>query len=215
VLAKSCKMIPVMVMGTLVGGKRYSLAEYLCAGLIAGGISLFAAQGSGKVAQKLAAPNAPLGYALCLINLTFDGYTNAAQDEIHRKYPATTALHTMCWMNFWCGLYYAVYLFGVTTTGLDMLRFCVLHREAGLFLLLFCLCGAMGQLFIFFTIRRFGSLVTTIVTTTRKFFNILLSVLWLGNPLAVQQWVAVGMVFSGLLSSTIIKARRRPQTKRE
>jgi solute carrier family 35 (UDP-galactose transporter), member B1 len=36
-------------------------------------------QGSGKVARKLAAPNAPLGYALCLINLTFDGYTNAAQ----------------------------------------------------------------------------------------------------------------------------------------
>lgn len=37
-------MIPVMVMGTLVGGKRYSVVEYLCAGLIAGGISLFAAQ---------------------------------------------------------------------------------------------------------------------------------------------------------------------------
>ena len=49
VLAKSCKMIPVMVVGTIVGGKRYSVVEYLCAGLIAGGISLFAAQGSGKV----------------------------------------------------------------------------------------------------------------------------------------------------------------------
>lgn len=44
VLAKSCKMIPVMIMGTLVGGKRYSVIEYVCAGLIAGGISLFAAQ---------------------------------------------------------------------------------------------------------------------------------------------------------------------------
>ena len=39
-----------------------------------------------QVASKLAAPNAPLGYALCLINLAFDGYTNAAQDEVHRKY---------------------------------------------------------------------------------------------------------------------------------
>jgi UAA transporter family len=44
VLAKSCKMIPVMIMGTLVGGKRYSVIEYVCSGLIAGGISLFAAQ---------------------------------------------------------------------------------------------------------------------------------------------------------------------------
>lgn len=44
VLAKSCKMVPVMIMGTLVGGKRYSTIEYLCVGLIAGGVSLFASQ---------------------------------------------------------------------------------------------------------------------------------------------------------------------------
>ena len=38
----------------------------------------------------------------------------------------------------------------------------------------------MGQLFIFATIKRFGSLVNTLVTTTRKFFNILLSGGWAG-----------------------------------
>ncbi len=90
-----------------------------------------AAQGSGKVARKLAAPHAPLGYALCLINLTFDGYTNAAQDEIHRKYSATTALHTMCWMNFWCGLFYVPFLFGLTNTGRELLAFCIQYPEVG------------------------------------------------------------------------------------
>lgn len=79
VLAKSCKMVPVMLMGTLIGGKFYSALEYGCALLIAAGISLFATQTSSKVVRKLAAPNAPLGYALCLLNLFFDGYTNAAQ----------------------------------------------------------------------------------------------------------------------------------------
>ena len=79
VLAKSCKMVPVMLMGTLVGGKRYSALEYACALLIGGGVSLFASRNSGKVTQKLAAPDARLGYALCLANLLFDGYTNAAQ----------------------------------------------------------------------------------------------------------------------------------------
>jgi UDP-galactose transporter B1 len=34
---------------------------------------------SSKVTGKLASPNAPLGYTLCLINLVLDGYTNAAQ----------------------------------------------------------------------------------------------------------------------------------------
>ncbi len=48
--------------------------------------------------------------------------------------------------------------------------------QAGYDLLLFCACGALGQLFIFYTIKHFGSLVNTLITTTRKFFNILLSV---------------------------------------
>lgn len=63
------------------------------------------------------------------------------------------------------------------------------------------------QLFIFFSIRRFGSLTNTIITTTRKFFNILLSVLWLGNALLPVQWTAVGMVFSGLFVSAVVKSR--------
>ena len=35
-LAKSCKLIPVMLMGTVLYGKRYAVTEYLAALLIAG-----------------------------------------------------------------------------------------------------------------------------------------------------------------------------------
>ena len=137
-------------------------------------------------------------------------------EEVNLSLQDTSALYTMCWMNFWCGLYYAIYLFAFSSTGIELLTFCGAHQEAALDILLFCLCGAVGQLFIFFIIRRFGSLVTTIITTTRKFFNILLSVLWLGNPLVPQQWAAVSMVFSGLFLSTMYKTRRRqPHHKAE
>ena len=84
-----------------------------------------------------------------------------------------------------------------------------IHLQAGWYILLFCLCGAVGQLFIFGTIRRFGSLVNTLICTTRKFFNILLSVLWSGNPLLPQQWVAVILVFLGLLTSSIAKRGKK------
>lgn len=72
-------MVPVMLMGTLIGGIHYSSLEYACALLLAAGISLFAHSAAPVVERKLANPNAPLGYALCLVNLVFDGYTNAAQ----------------------------------------------------------------------------------------------------------------------------------------
>jgi UDP-galactose transporter B1 len=136
------------------------------------------------------------------------------QDEIHRKHPETTSLHTMCWMNFWCSIYYGAYLFVATSTGRELVQFCLTHRDAGLDIVLFCLCGAVGQLFIFFSIRRFGSLTNTMITTTRKFFNILLSVLWLGNPLLPQQWAAVGMVFLGLVVSAAVKSRGVKHGKR-
>lgn len=116
---------------------------------------------------------------------------------------------TMCWMNFWCGLYNCTYLFLLSSSGGQLLAFCHRHPEAAWDILLFCICGAIGQLFIFFTIRTFGSLINTLITTTRKFFNILLSVLWNGNPLLPQQWVAVTLVFAGLLLSSLAKGKKK------
>ncbi len=75
-------MVPVMLMGSLLHGKRYSPAEYLCMTLIGVGVALFGKKSSHGVASKLANPNTLLGYALCLVNLAFDGYTNAAQVRV-------------------------------------------------------------------------------------------------------------------------------------
>ena len=208
VLAKSCKMVPVMLWGTLLNGQKYSALEYLCMLLIGVGVSLFAAGNSSKVSSKLAAPNAPWGYSLCLVNLGLDGYTNARQDKINQHHPRSSPLHMMCWMNFWCTLYYSAYMFGFSSIGVDLIQFCQENPDAAWDVLLFCSCGAIGQLFIFYTIRTFGSLTNTLICTTRKFFNILLSVLWSRNPLAPVQWAAVLMVFAGLLTSSYYKSRR-------
>lgn len=208
VLAKSSKMIPVMLLGTILHGKTYSLVEYLCVFMITAGVSIFASKSSSHAKQRLATPNAPLGYFLCFSNLLLDGYTNAAQDEINHRYKGGTAMHMMCWMNFWTGVFYLPYLFVLSNTGRDVLSFCRQHPEAAYDILLFCLCGAIGQLFIFFTIKSFGSLTNTLITTTRKFFSILASVVWSGNALLPRQWAAVALVFTGLITSSITKHRR-------
>jgi solute carrier family 35 (UDP-galactose transporter), member B1 len=213
VLAKSSKMIPIMLMGTFLHGRRYSALDYTCCGPISVGVALFAvaAHSSGKVATKLASPSLPLGYAMCFINLAFDGFTSTTQDEIKRRHGRTSPVQMMCWMNFWSGVYYLPYLFVVTRMGPELLAFCVEHPEAGRDVLLFCVCGALGQLVIYFTLWRFGSLTNALITTTRKFFSILLSVLWNGNPLLLQQWAAVVMVFAGLLIPSMLKVLKRRQ----
>ena len=47
-------------------------------------------------------------------------------------------------------------------------------------------------------VYRFGSLVLATVTTTRKFFTVLVSVLYYGHVLSDQQWAGVALVSLGL-----------------
>ena len=214
VLAKSCKMVPVMIMGTVVsrGKKRYSFVEYLAAILIGVGIGVFSlAKSSAKAKAKLASPNPALGYGRCIVNLAFDGYTNAKEDDIIHAHPDTTSLGMMMHMNLWSVIFNGAYLTynGELARAADFAR---AYPECATDAVLFCLSGAMGQLFIYYTINTFGSLAVTTITTTRKFINVLISVFVLGNPLLAMQWVGVGMVFTGLSASIASKATKKKKT---
>lgn len=204
VLAKSCKSVPIMFVGALLYAKKYKLLEYISAFAIGGGVGLFAIL-SGKKSKGVFDQNPALGYTLVLVNLLLDSFTNTGQDEIKRSYPKTSSLNMMCWTNFWGGLYYSIYFFLLSSTGMEVLAFCLEHRAAAQHLAAFCLCGALGQLAIFYSISQFGSLVTSIVCTTRKFFSILISVVLTGATLTVGQWGAVALVFAGLLYKSSIR----------
>ncbi|CAL0318270.1 unnamed protein product [Lupinus luteus] len=219
VLAKSSKMIPVMLMGSLVYGIRYTFPEYLCTFLVAGGVSTFALlKTSSKTISKLAHPNAPLGYGLCFLNLAFDGFTNATQDSLKARYPKTSAWTIMLGMNLWGTIYNMIYMFGWPHgSGFEAVDFCRQYPEAAWDIFLYCCCGAVGQNFIFLTISRFGSLANTTITTTRKFASIVISSLLSGNPLSTKQWGCVFMVFSGLSYQIYLKWQKlqRLQKKRK
>ncbi|CAN1321633.1 UDP-galactose/UDP-glucose transporter 3 [Linum perenne] len=166
-------------------------------------------QTSSKTISKLAHPNAPLGYGLCFLNLAFDGFTNATQDSLTARYPKTTAWDIMLGMNLWGTIYNVLYMFGWPHgMGYDAVQFCKQHPEAAWDILYYCLCGAVGQNFIFLTISRFGSLANTTITTTRKFMSIVISSVLSGNPLSPKQWGSVAMVFSGLSYQIFLKWRK-------
>lgn len=134
------------------------------------------------------------------------------------RYPKTSAWDIMLGMNLWGTIYNMIYMFGWPRgSGFEAVQFCKLHPEAAWDIFLYCLCGAVGQNFIFLTISRFGSLANTTITTTRKFVSIVVSSLLSGNPLSTKQWGCVVMVFSGLSYQIYLKWRKlqRLQKKRK
>jgi drug/metabolite transporter (DMT)-like permease len=125
-----------------------------------------------------------------------DGVTGAIQDHL-RMIQKTSALHMMYSVNVYAQLYLFIGLI-LSGEGLDAVAFVNRHPSLIFYFLLFGLSSALGQLFIFTTITKFGPLTCAIITTTRKFFTILSSVIIFGNTLITRQWIAIVLVFTGL-----------------
>lgn len=62
----------------------------------------------------------------------------------------------------------------------------------------FAACGALGQVFIFYTLSTFSSVLLVTVTVTRKMFTMILSVVAFGHRLTQMQWLGVTLVFGGI-----------------
>lgn len=203
VLGKSCKPIPVMILGVLIARKRYPLVKYFSVLLIVLGVALFLF----KDKKSNSVESTGWGEGLLLISLTLDGLTGASQDKMRAEY-TTKAYPMMLAVNKWSACFLGV---GVLFTG-EVFRFLAFVERYPFVLwnmILFSITSAIGQNFIFVTVTSFGPLTTSVVTTTRKFFTILFSVLFLGNAITGRQWLAVMLVFTGLtIDSLFGKARK-------
>lgn len=146
----------------------------------------------------------PLGYLLILLNLGFDGLTCAFQDKLRQKKPRAAAQKLlfstimMFWINVWATVFHFFFMFIASKEGNKAISFLYKHPEARTDILMMGILGAIGQVFIFILITLFGSLACSTVTTTRKFFQILISVVIHETKLSMYQWSGVFLVFASL-----------------
>uniref|UniRef100_A0A8C0I3L0 Solute carrier family 35 member B1 n=1 Tax=Balaenoptera musculus TaxID=9771 RepID=A0A8C0I3L0_BALMU len=101
VLGKSCKPIPVMLLGVTLLKKKYPMAKYLCVLLIVAGVALF----MYKPKKVVGIEEHTVGYGelLLLLSLTLDGLTGVSQDHMRAHYQ-TGSNHMMLNINLWSTL---------------------------------------------------------------------------------------------------------------
>lgn len=193
VIGKSAKPIPVMILGVLLGRRSYPFRKYCFVLLVVAGVALFMYKDN-----KAGSSTTTFGYGemMILISLLMDGLTGAIQERM-RSESKTKSGHLMINMNKWSIVFLGA---GVLATGEYISFFEFTKRHPGIIweLITFSAASAIGQFFIFLTVSDFGPLPCSIVTTTRKFFTVLGSVIFFGNVLLPRQWLATGCVFSGL-----------------
>eukprot|EP00730_Choanoeca_flexa_P013671 TRINITY_DN5576_c0_g1_i1.p1 TRINITY_DN5576_c0_g1~~TRINITY_DN5576_c0_g1_i1.p1 ORF type:complete len:330 (+),score=74.55 TRINITY_DN5576_c0_g1_i1:118-1107(+) len=209
VLAKSCKLVPVMLVNVLYYRRKQTLGQYLQVALVTAGIVLF----RYKAGKEAGESNTTYGIVLLALSLFMDGVTGPTQEHIRDRYKPSSE-QFMLYCNMWAVIYILAGLVFFFDDGFEGIRFLQQPENYNLLLKLavFSLCGTLGQNFIFLTLRNFGSLALTTVTTTRKFFTILFSVFLYGHVLSMQQWTGVGMVFLGLAVDAYEKSQRSRTT---
>lgn len=198
IIGKSGKPVMILIMSIILIRRTYTLQKCASIVLVVIGVSTFMLENSKMKQQKGAKEKDEdlLGVILVLTSLVFDGIVAVTQEKI-RESKTFNASHMMYGINKWA----AVIMFCIATVQGELLPFFTYCMSTDWFLLqLLALCatGVVGQQFIFLTVVNFGPLVCSVITTTRKFFTILLSTLIFQHALTLKHWACVLTVFFGL-----------------
>ncbi|KAG5981767.1 hypothetical protein E4U55_002596, partial [Claviceps digitariae] len=171
-LAKSCKLLPVMFLHITIFRKRYPLYKYLVVAAVTAGVAIFTlhsgkkkhGKSSSSSSSSSSSANVTWGLLLLGINLLFDGLTNSTQDYIFQSFRPYTGPQMMCANNMMSTLVTGSYLLGspylVATgvgewLGMDVagsagemtaaLDFMRRYPAVWKDVLGFAICGAVGQ----------------------------------------------------------------------
>lgn len=165
VLAKSCKIMPVMLMGRIVSRQRYEFYEYLTAALISLGMVCFLL-GSADGSAHHSTVTTLAGVLLLVLYLVADSFTSNWQAALFRQY-GMSSVQMMCGVSAFSALFTGASL-AVQGGFAESVAFAVRYPKFAVDCVVLSASSAVGQMFIFFTIARFGAVGFTIIMTVRQ-----------------------------------------------
>jgi len=188
VLAKSCKPIPVMLFGVILG-EKYPTRKYMNVGLIVSGVALF--MGGGKSGNG--GGNSITGLFLLFLSLCFDGGTGAYEDKLMSKSkisPFDLMFNIQMGKTILAGIFLII--------GNQTNAFFEMINEMGLLLVALGLTGAMGQVFIFVTISQFGALTCSIIGLARKVATLCASIVIYNHSINAVQGMGLAVCIGAM-----------------
>jgi adenosine 3'-phospho 5'-phosphosulfate transporter B2 len=199
-LFKATKVIPVMLMGMVIKGTSHSMVEYIEALVITSGVAIFSMNyGNDAQAQKHTETEVTGFLLLCLYVLS-DSFTSQWQSRIYRDHGKIDHYHMMFGVN----------LSSVILTTAAMIMSGDIPRVAEFFIynpmafwynVLTAITSTTGQIAIFYTIKRFGPIVFTVIMTTRQMLSIVLSTVIFGHQISANSALGAALVFAAVFHS--------------
>eukprot|EP01102_Stenamoeba_stenopodia_P021949 TRINITY_DN8978_c0_g1_i2.p1 TRINITY_DN8978_c0_g1~~TRINITY_DN8978_c0_g1_i2.p1 ORF type:complete len:339 (-),score=46.63 TRINITY_DN8978_c0_g1_i2:156-1172(-) len=193
-LGKCGKMIPVIILGLLIGGKKYTMNDFAIALLVTFGCTIFVT--TGNIADSHQGEDSGFGLALMGGYLFCDGFTSVFQEKLFRGYSMST-YNQMLYVNLSSAVI-SLTLLVVSGELLESIQFTMAYPGFMFNSVLLSICAAGGQVIIYYSIKEFGALFFSTVMTTRQIISMLLSSIIYLHPLSFWQWAATLLVFGAL-----------------
>ena len=203
-LAKTMKVVPVMIWGQVLGQKKFSKREYLEALLVTFGCFVFVSnRGWRSAVQKRYEGEyndtntewvTNIGFIILGVYFVFDGFTSTFQQKMYRQ-DGVTVTAQVFFTSFFTTIFAFVWLL-VTAQLAPSIRFVMEHTAIGLDMLLLNVASTVAQFSIAYTIKSYSAVVLASVMTFRQFISVLISCYLFSSPLNGVQWFGILLILA-------------------
>merc|ERR1712232_478186 len=219
VMAKSCKMLPTMVMGRIVAGTQHTYLQYAQAlgALVCVAIMHVASEepaGTGKkksgkqVTEEMSGNyKLAMGIAMLIIFFACDSFTSNWQNRLYKQYGAQLSQVKMMFAGNLIGLILTSSTVVATWTKTQE-SLSVASEDSAIMLriILLGLVSALGQFCIYSAIKILGSLAFTWIMTARQLLSVLISLVFFGHGLSIVKIICILTVFAIMSAKQLSKA---------
>jgi drug/metabolite transporter (DMT)-like permease len=188
---KSSKPVPVMLVGILVLGKSYSLAEYMGTFVLTAGLVLF------TTADQEIGEFDPIGVLFISLALLVDGFIGNVQQRTFVAHPDITPSE-MIYRTKAIAAALSLVMFVVSGELPVAVDFYSRNPHALVGVGTYSVVGVLGETFVMAMIKRFGALAAVITTSVRKALTMILSFVMFNRHFSMKYLTASVLVWSGV-----------------
>jgi len=199
VVFRSCKLIPTMIIASLIHKRLFTPTEYVCALAVCVGLVLFAAAD-----WDLSPSFHPIGLALVSLSVCADAILPNAQERLFRM--GASRLEVTLYTNVFSLIAYT----GSTLLSGDLLgclRQTMQNRKLAIYFSIYTFIAFIAISLHMNVVKRFGGVAAVLLATGRKAMTLVLSFLLF--PKAFSWFYPAGacLVLGGLLVSSLTKMK--------
>jgi adenosine 3'-phospho 5'-phosphosulfate transporter B2 len=198
-LGKSFKMMPVMLWGIVVSGKRYTGQDWLIAFAVTGGVTEFLM--TGPISSNGDEGSSTYGLMLLAAFLGLDGFTSTFQEKLFKEH-VTSKYNQMLYINLGSCVISSFTLLASGRMG-AAIGFALGHPGFAQDAVTLSAAAVSGQWFIYSQVKEFGALVFAATMNVRQVVSILISYYKYGHSINSLQILGLVMVFATLFFKSV------------